>query len=497
MAFQWRHVAAMMVLHLATLAQSLSARADAPLTVQTTVGEVTGFINETAPLVRQFLGVPYAEPPVGSLRFLPPISPTKEPSPINATTYAPACKQQRSSSTSLYTEVLTQFLINGPDSEDCLYVNVYAPLSPVSESLPVFIYIPGGGFTSGGSNSLYKIPDQWIQRTQSHVVVIMQYRLNAFGFPNGEAAHENVGLLDQRLAVEWTRDNVAAFGGDPERMVLWGQSAGGMSSSVYGYGYPDDPIVTGTISDSGAASPSNLGRQPGNYTTFSTLASLVGCGGLTGNSSAELACVQGVDANTLQDFVSNTSSLSFGPVLDNVTSFSNTTDRIAQGLLAKIPAILGHNANEGASSGVFNETSGPSQATKDGFQAAIGCPVVLEASNRAKFGYPTYRYFYEGNFTNISPLPWVGAAHSSELPLLFGTHYEYRGNSTEFEWETSYGLEALWLSFASNSSADPTDGASITWPKYSEDTDSLAVFAANDTWSQFSDGNFGAGVQCS
>lgn len=336
MAFSWRHVAAMAVVHLATFTQSVAAQSDAPLTVQTTVGEVTGFINATAPLVRQFLGLPFAEPPVGSLRFLPPVPPTKEPGPINATTYAPACKQQRSSSTSLYTEVLTQFLINGPDSEDCLYVNVYAPLNPVSESLPVFIYIPGGGFTSGGSNSLYKIPDQWIQRTQSHVVVIMQYRVNAFGFPNGEAAHENVGLLDQRLAVEWTRDNVAAFGGDPQRMVLWGQSAGGMSSSVYGYAYPDDPIVAATISDSGAASPSNLGRQPGNYTTFSTLASLVGCGGLTGNASAELECVQRVDANTLQDFVSNTSSLSFTPVLDNVTSFSNTTDRIAQGLLAKI-----------------------------------------------------------------------------------------------------------------------------------------------------------------
>ncbi|POS70857.1 hypothetical protein DHEL01_v210750 [Diaporthe helianthi] len=494
MAFGWKYVASMVVAHLAALAQGQGA-CDAPLTVQTTIGEVTGFINETAPAVRQFLGLPFAEPPVGSLRFLPPV-PAKESGRINATTYAPACKQQLSSSTTLYTEVLTQFLINGLDSEDCLYVNVYAPLNPVDESLPVFIYIPGGGFTSGGSDSLYKIPDKWIQRTQSHIVVILQYRVNAFGFPSAAAAHENVGLLDQRLAVEWTRDNIQAFGGDPERMVLWGQSAGGTSSSVYGYGYPDDPIVAATISDSGAASPSNLGRQPGNYTTFSTLASLVGCGGLTGDAAAELECVQAVDANTLQGYVSNTSSLSFRPAVDNVTLFSNTTDRMARGLVAKIPAILGHNANEGASSGVFNEATGPTQATKDGFQGNIGCPVVKETSNRARFGLPTYRYFYEGNFSNISPLPWIGAAHSAELPLLFGTHSEYRGNSTEFEWETSLGMEALWLSFASNSSADPTDGVSVTWPKYSVDTDSLAVFAADDTWVQFSDGSLGAGVVC-
>lgn len=304
--------------------------------METTSGQVTGFINETAPLVRQFLGLPYAEPPLGSLRFLPPVPPTKAVSPINATIYAPACKQLLSTTPSLYTALLPQFLVNGPDSEDCLYVNVYAPLNPVNESLPVFIYIPGGGFTQGGSNPPYTIPDKWIQRTQSHIVVIMQYRLNAFGFPNAEAAHENVGLLDQRRAVEWTRDNIAAFGGDPAHMVLWGQSAGAMSTSMYTYGYPDDPIVAGTISDSGGATPVGLGVPVGNYSAFSTLASLLGCGGLTGNASVELTCMQGVDADMLQNVVSNTSNIEFGPVLDNVTAFSNPTDRISRGLVAKI-----------------------------------------------------------------------------------------------------------------------------------------------------------------
>lgn len=100
--------------------------------------------------------------------------------------------------------------------------------------------------------------------------------------------------------------------------------------------------------------------------------------------------------------------------------------------------------------------------------AAITCPVVTEVQNRDKFGYTTYRYLYSGNFSNITPLPWIGATHSgkfyflerleilslstspradsngrflAELPLLFGTHYEYRGNSTDFEWETSIGMQ--------------------------------------------------------
>lgn len=144
------------------------------LKIQTTSGEVHGFINDTAPNVRQFLGIPYAEPPVGKLRFLPP-KPKKDRGPIEATQYAPACLQQSSlGQKTIYTEYMQQFLINGGASEDCLYVNIYAPLKPTSDKLPVLIYIPGGGFTSGGSNSLYKIPDKWVGKTQSHVVVVMQ-----------------------------------------------------------------------------------------------------------------------------------------------------------------------------------------------------------------------------------------------------------------------------------------------------------------------------------
>lgn len=305
------------------------------LTIPTTSGEITGFINTTAPNVRQFLGIPYAEPPVNSLRFQPPVR-KSDAGPINATSFAPSCKQETSTTATIYTEVMQQFLINGGDSEDCLYLNVYAPLNQTNASLPVFIYIPGGGFTSGGANSLYKIPDKWADRTQAFVAITMNYRLNVFGYPNSKAASQNVGLLDQRSVVEWARDNVAAFGGDPERMVLWGQSAGAGSSSVYGYAYPNDPIVTGLISDSGAAALANQ-VDAGDYAAFDTLAELVGCSD-SGNEDgqAQFECMQEVDAETLTQFVSNTSSISFTPVADNITAFSNLTDRISRGLIAKI-----------------------------------------------------------------------------------------------------------------------------------------------------------------
>ncbi|KAH6646040.1 Alpha/Beta hydrolase protein [Truncatella angustata] len=456
----------------------------APLTVKTTSGELTGFINSTTPAVRQFLGVPYAEPPTECLRFQPPQR-KADAGPINARTYAPSCMQQKSTAASVYTTYMPEFLINGGQSEDCLYLNVYAPSRPISKKLPVFIYIPGGGFTSGGADSLYKIPDQWIQRTQSHIVVTMNYRVNVFGFPAAEGAHQNVGLLDQRTVVEWARDNIAAFGGDAEQMVLWGQSAGAASVGMYGYSYPDDLIVKGLISDSG--SPSTLAKTFGNYTSFSTLAGLVGCGDL--DATDELECVQNVDAEFLVNVYSNhTSIISFSPMADNITCFSNTTDRLANGLVAKVPWIFGSNANEGAGFGTFNASGlSPSQVAIGLSQ--ITCPVVKEVRNREQFGYTTYRYLYSGNFSNISPLPWIGATHSAELPLLFGTHYEYRGNSTEFEWETSYGMEALWLSFLLDPSQDPTDGNGVTWPKYSSNVDTLAEFGADDQWIQFVDGS--------
>ncbi|KAG8672190.1 hypothetical protein FPOAC2_05558 [Fusarium poae] len=442
---------------------------DASLTVETTSGELTGFINQTAPSVRQFLGVPFAEPPLKSLRFQPPRR-VRSKGSISAKKYAPSCKQAISKTPTVYTEHMTQFLINGGDSEDCLYLNVYAPLKPTTKRLPVFIYIPGGGFTGGGADSLYKIPDKWIQRTQSHIVVTMNYRVNLFGFPNAKEAHQNVGLLDQRMVVEWVRDNVAAFGGDPHQMVLWGQSAGAGSVGMYGYAYPKDLIVKGLISDSGA--PSMLAKVYGNHTDFDTIATKVGC--KTGNK--QLKCMQEIDASVLQKVYSETAGVSFTPVGDNMTAFSNTTDRLARGLVTKVPWIFGNNANEGAGFGAYNENGVSASQIAIGL-GAIVCPVAAEVRARAKFGYPTYRYYYTGNFFNISPLPWIGATHSAELPLLFGTHYEYHGNSTEYEWQVADGMQSLWLSFAKNPNNHPADGKGVTWPLYEPGQKKMVVFA--------------------
>ncbi|RDW77821.1 hypothetical protein BP6252_05874 [Coleophoma cylindrospora] len=461
------------------------------LLINTTSGNVQGFINETAPDVRQFLGIPYAEPPIGALRFAPPRVKSPEKTVINATALPASCMQQFSNSSTIYTAVVNQFLINGGQSEDCLYVSVWAPsIQSVRDAqgpLPVFVYIPGGGFTSGGQNSLYKIPDQWVQQSQAHIVIVMNYRVNLFGYPNAKGLKDrNPGLLDQRLAVEWAKANVAAFGGDSSRIILWGQSAGATSVTDYAYAYPQDPIVAGLIADSG--SPTTLSNSDYAQTNFTSLANLVGCAGLSG--ADEVACMRQVPATDLENALSyhtingTKPALAFTPVADNITVFSNFTDRAERGLIARIPLITGSNSNEGAGFVPYTPDGPGTAALFAATESIIACGVAAEVLNRHRIGLLTYRYQYTGNFTNVSPVSWFGAYHSAELPLLFGTHYEFRGNSTPFEYSVSHAMQAFWLSFAENPGAAPRwlspEKELFTWAGYDPTRASMALFASDN-----------------
>jgi carboxylesterase type B len=144
------------------------------------------------------------------------------------------------------------------------------------------------------------------------------------------------------ISVEWVHDNIANFGGDPDRIILWGQSAGAGSVTVYPYGYPDNPIVAGLIADSGG--PGIVGGSDSAQTNFTSLAGLVGCKNL--GPDDEIACVRKVPAQDLENALSwysgnNTSPpISFKPVVDDKTAFANWTQRVLQGKIAKIVSFL-------------------------------------------------------------------------------------------------------------------------------------------------------------
>lgn len=167
--------------------------------------------------------------------------------------------------------------------------------------------------------------------------------MNIFGFPTAAGLTEqNLGLLDQRLAVEWISANIASFGGDADRMVIWGQSAGSVAVDLYNFAYPDDPLVTGIIMDSGTAHLDLLlNSDADDYSSFSLVAANLGCGN-TSSAAAELECMMKVPAEDLEGFVAEyedsgaSPSLTFDPVRDDKLVFTNYTERAAMGALADL-----------------------------------------------------------------------------------------------------------------------------------------------------------------
>lgn len=195
------------------------------MTAQTTCGIVRGVPAESNPEHTVFRGIPYAKPPVGDLRFAPPAAPDPWEGERFCGTFSPACIQN-----------MHHLPGGGGVSEDCLYLNVFTPAKSAGEKLPVLFWLFGGGF-AGGSSGDPEFDGEAMNQLGA-VVVTINYRCAMFGFftlpelveRNGFAG--NVGLLDQIAALEWVRDNIEAFGGDPDRVLVFGQSAGGISTRM-------------------------------------------------------------------------------------------------------------------------------------------------------------------------------------------------------------------------------------------------------------------------
>lgn len=169
--------------------------------------------------------------------------------------------------------------------------------------------------------------------------------MNIFGHPNAPGLEDqNPGLLDQRAAVEWTKQNIAAFGGNPDQMILWGQSAGSISVDFYNFAYPDDPIVKGFSMDSGTAQTNTKSADTA-QSNFTFVAERVGCSGFGDDSAGRLSCMRKVDGNKIEDFLATyaksaqTPAISFDPVIDGKVVFANYTERALQGKQADVVSI--------------------------------------------------------------------------------------------------------------------------------------------------------------
>jgi acetylcholinesterase len=428
----------------ATLGHGFPADLSA-LGVNTDSGVVHGFIDSSTPNVRQFLGVPFANPPVGARRWLPP-SKLQSTVSVNATDIGPGCPQGALSALadlSVYSPSAgnqTEYFPLKNFREDCLALNVWAPRD-AKTALLVFVWYFGGGLYQGSTNSLYYNPQSWVERTMGHIVVTVNFRSNIFGFPNTPGvANQNLGLLDQRMALEWVRTNIANFGGDPSRIIAWGQSGGAIAIDYLNLAYPSDPIISGMILDSSTALfPQEVAKSfDSAQTNFAAVAVALACD----LAVSQFDCLRNISWQKIEAVVKATPNLTFLPVTDNLTVFSNYTQRYEIGALASVSAIVGTNEHELNDrtplplGPLFNQTTSDLKSNR-----TFLCTAVLTSHFRQSHSLVTYKYRYDGNFPNISPSGFPGAYYSSELPLLFGTAGIYHGASTVYENTVSRKLQ--------------------------------------------------------
>ncbi|KAL0941190.1 carboxylesterase [Colletotrichum truncatum] len=471
--------------------------------VETSSGPVEGHAASGADQVSEYLGIPYAQPPVGNLRFQPPAKYTGS-STINGSSFGHQCMQPSSGGVSLdaikklgvpasAAVILQAVTDTGSQSEDCLTLNVWTKPQTGDAKKAVLVWIHGGAFTTGklapsqgffslrrstktdsftGSSRTQAYNGKFIADLNDVVVVSMNYRLNVFGFPGNPATAPNLGLLDIRLALEWVRDNVAKFGGDTERITIFGQSAGGSLVDYYSYAYESDPIANGFIPMSGVANAFGIFTNETVNSKWFKISSALGCGDSKSDAKAVTECML---TKTAQDIISNgldpkdsglgsSGGLAFAPVVDNALVFADYSGRPS----AAGGYLVGNLENE---AGLFKLGAPDNNETYWlGFNnIAFTCPTGRRAARAAAAGHPTWRYRYFGDFPNIAitTTPPSGAWHASELPVLFGTVPEAAIKNTPQEVAIGKYLRGAWAAFAKDTKAGLLDyNCHGPWPQY-------------------------------
>jgi para-nitrobenzyl esterase len=470
-----------------------------PITVSVSSGPVVG---RDRGAYAEFLGIPYAAPPVGPLRFRPPAPVAPWTAPRDASSASPRCPQG-----------FDPLSGSGAASEDCLTLNVYAPRGFATASLPVMVWIHGGGFNTGVSTSQVFHGGHFAADGQV-VFVSFNYRLGPLGFfahPALEAedtAHHsagNYGFLDQIAALQWVHDNIRAFGGDPARVTLSGESAGSMSTC----GHLVSPLSRGlfqqAIMESGTCS--YLGQPlhddpTGVYESGEAfglrIAAAVGCAG----PGDVAACLR---AKTPDELVAATPQLEalrlrsarFWPVVDGYVfpeppwqAVTATPPRVAD-----VPVMLGTNREEAdllilnsavdtpeqyqTAAGMLFGTHGdaaqlayplsdyatPRLAVSAMYTDVIfTCATRVMARDLAAAGRRVFLY----EFTRINPgarILGVRATHGFEIPYVFRNFVPpFRTSATDDA--LGLAMNAYWARFVATGS--PNDAAApVAWPEYS------------------------------
>jgi len=465
--------------------------------------------------VRSFKGIPFGQPPVGELRWREP-QPVKNWSGVRkADQFGPRCMQRTSPGADYW------FRSNGM-SEDCLYLNVWTPAKSGSEKLPVLVYVFGGGFQNGdGSEPRYDG-----ENMARKGMVSVNYRTNIFGFfvhpeLTKESPHHsagNYGLLDQVAALRWVQKNIAAFGGDPARVTIAGESAGSISVSALMASPLSKGLMAGAIGESGAMisslPPQPLGDAEQNGVKFAAAA-----------GANTLAALRAMTAEQIQEAVANARGMRFSTALDGYFLPKPLAAIFEAGEQAKIPLLAGSNTQEQTGRMILGEGDPTPETLANAIRklygdkadgvvkayAATTTDEVYEAANHlasARFishstwkwtelqmktgGKPVYRYLYarprpaylgmpgqpapasgaqgqgRGGSAQLPAGP-RGAAHSAEIQYAMGNlDLDKRYLWEPVDYEVSKVMQAYFVNFIKT--GNPNGAGLPEWPAYRSDT---------------------------
>jgi para-nitrobenzyl esterase len=470
-----------------TIGSTMPVHADS-LAVETVQGKVQGKkINHGK--VKAFLGLPYAAPPVGNLRWRAPEPAAKWDGMRDATRYGAHCFQGFPFDDMVFQD-------SGP-SEDCLFLNVYMPAKAKSNSkLPVMFWIHGGGY-SGGSASEPRHNGDFLP-TKGVVLVTINYRLGVFGFlatsdlaKEADGAAGNYGMLDMVAALQWVKANIAHFGGDPGNVTIFGESAGSFAVSTLMASAPAQGLFHKVIGESGGALSDALssGSLDSYEERIATWAAAI--------NAPTIAELRAMPAEAVLEASRKKGAPRFSPVVDGRFLTASVSDIYAQGKQAHVPLLAGWNLDESPSlaqgmtvekwkafaaahfadrapellrlyPGGTDEQAARSAADYGGDSfIAFGTWKWIEA-HRATGDSPIYRYHFELAAPPSKFHPAANAFHSDDIEYVFGTLDTRPGAVWRAEdRKLSDTMMSYWANFART--GDPNGPGLPAWPKYAND----------------------------
>jgi para-nitrobenzyl esterase len=459
-----------------------------PLIVKTTQGKVHGkTLNDGK--VRAYLGLPYAAPPIGDLRWKAPQPPVKWSGKRDGTQFGAHCTQGH-----VFDDMVFQ---DGGESEDCLYLNVYTPSTADENSkLPVMFWIHGGGFSGGSADEPRHNGD--FLPLKGVVLVTINYRLGIFGFmaladlgAEAKGVSGNYGMLDQVAALQWVRENIKSFGGDPGNVTIFGESAGSFAVSALMAAPPARGLFAKAIGESGGAL--GTGMLVDNELAAIEERNLKW---MTGLGVTSLADMRKLPAETLLEDAAKPGAPRFGIVIDGSFLTEPVADTYAAGRQAHVPMLAGWNHDEMPylSMGMTVEkwkafatrTYGdhadeflavyPGTTDEEAVRSAIdygsdsfiayGTWQWIEA--QVKTGNsPVYRYRFDLAATPSKFHQGTFAFHSDDIEYVFGTLDTRPGFVVKPEDRTlSDEVMNYWTNFAKT--GDPNGVTLPQWPRYDQ-----------------------------